>query len=159
MHIRLLAAGTKAPDWIKAGFSEYAKRLPRECRLELVEIPLPKRTKTTSIDQIRKREGEKILSMIPNNSHVVALDIGGNNWSTEELASKMNKWIHSAGNVSLLIGGPDGLSADCKTRADQKWSLSELTLPHLLVRVIVAEQIYRAWSLMRGHPYHRGSNR
>jgi len=157
MRIRLLAAGTKVPDWIHTGYSEYAKRLPRECRLELIEIPLHKRSKTNSIDQIRKREGEKILSLLPNKSHVVTLDVEGSNWSTEQLASQMNAWIHNAASVSLLIGGPDGLSADCKQRANQKWSLSELTFPHLLVRVIVAEQIYRAWSLMKGHPYHRGS--
>ena len=157
MHIRLLAAGTKVPDWIVTGFSEYAKRLPREFRLELVQIPLLKRSKSSTVAQIRKREGEKILSLIPKNSHMVALDIEGNRWSTEELASKMSEWIYNAADVSLVIGGPDGLSADCKGRADQMWSLSELTLPHLLVRVIVAEQIYRAWSLMRGHPYHRGS--
>jgi 23S rRNA (pseudouridine1915-N3)-methyltransferase len=157
MHIRLLAAGTKVPDWIATGFSEYAKRLPREFRLELVEVPLLKRSKSSTVSQIRKKEGEKILSLVPAKSHVVALDIEGNSWSTEELASKMNQWIHNAADVSLIIGGPDGLSADCKRRADQSWSLSELTLPHLLVRVIVAEQIYRAWSLMRGHPYHRGS--
>jgi|TARA_Y100000310_G_scaffold279714_1_gene299007 23S rRNA (pseudouridine1915-N3)-methyltransferase len=157
MIIRLLAAGTKSPGWINAGFGEYAKRLPRECRLELVEIPLVKRSKASSIGQIRQREGEKILSRIPNTSHVVALDIGGSNWSTEDLASKMNGWLQSAMPVDLLIGGPDGLSAECKRRAEQKWSLSQLTLPHLLVRVIVAEQIYRAWSIVSGHPYHRGA--
>lgn len=157
MLIRLLAVGTKVPDWINAGFSEYARRLPRECRLELVEIPLVKRSKASSIDLIRTREGKKMLSLITNKTHVVALDIGGNHWSTEELASKMNGWIHAAASVSLLIGGPDGLSDECRQRAAQQWSLSKLTLPHLLVRVIVAEQIYRAWSLMRGHPYHRGS--
>jgi|TARA_B100001964_G_C14234036_1_gene601524 23S rRNA (pseudouridine1915-N3)-methyltransferase len=152
-----MAVGTKMPGWINAGFSEYAKRLPRECRLELVEIALAKRSKATTIDLIREREGEKMISLIPNNSHVVALDMEGDNWSTEQLASKMNGWIRNAAPVALLIGGPDGLSADCKLKASQKWSLSALTLPHLLVRVIVAEQIYRAWSLMKGHPYHRGS--
>ena len=156
MFIRLLAAGTKPPQWVSTAYGEYAKRLPRECRLELQEMPVLRRARSSPVEAIRRKEGEKMLQAVPARSHVVALDVGGKQWSTEGLSAQLGRWMSNMSSITLMIGGPDGLSPECLQRADTKWSLSELTFPHLLVRVMVAEQIYRAWTVMQGHPYHRG---
>lgn len=155
MRIRLVAVGTRMPGWVGEGFSEYAKRLPRECSLELIEIPVSKRRKQLTAEQARAEEGRQMLAAIPGDCHVVALDVKGKAWSTEQLADRLRDWMGSGRNVALLVGGPDGLHRDCLDRADQCWSLSALTYPHALVRVILAEQLYRAWSITVGHPYHR----
>lgn len=156
MRIRLIAVGTKMPAWIEAGFLEYSKRLPRELSLELLELPVAKRSKNYNVAQVKQQEGDKILSAIGSGEGVIALDVKGQSWSTEKLSSNMDGWLQEGRHYNLLIGGPDGLDERCLQRADQKWSLSSLTLPHPLVRVIVAEQIYRGWSFLKGHPYHRG---
>ena len=155
MRIHLIAVGTRMPAWVVDAYQEYAKRLPRECALRLVEIPLSKRRKSLSSSQAAEDEGQHLLASLPKDCTVIALDVRGNSWSTEELAVRLQDWLGSGRDVALLIGGPDGLSADCLKRADLKWSLSALTYPHSLVRVVLAEQLYRAWTINTGHPYHR----
>ena len=155
MKIRLLAVGTKMPDWINTGFDDYAKRLTDDVRLEVVEIPAGKRGKNADIVRLTEKEGEAQLAAIGSNDRVVALEVGGQALSTEELSKMLGHWLQEGRNISLLIGGPEGLSPAASARADQQWSLSRLTLPHPLVRVLLAEQLYRAWTLLKGHPYHR----
>jgi 23S rRNA (pseudouridine1915-N3)-methyltransferase len=155
MKINLVAVGQKMPSWVSQGYEEYSKRLPRECQLNLVEIAAAKRGKTAQPEQWKKEEGQRILSVIPDNHHVVALEVGGKSWSTEQLAGQLENWMTDGRDVSLMVGGPDGLDQSCLQRAGQKWSLSALTLPHPLVRIMLAEQIYRAWSVTQNHPYHR----
>lgn len=155
MKIRLIAVGTKMPGWVTEGFNEYVKRLPHEFCLELVEIPLGHRGKGADLARAKRQEGELVLAAIPKGDQVIALEVGGRNWSTEQLAEQAERWQMSGRNVCLLVGGPDGLSAECVAISDQKWSLSGLTLPHPLVRILLAEQLYRAWSILQGHPYHK----
>jgi len=156
MQINLIAVGTKMPDWIQKGFNEYAKRMPVECTLSLNEIPTAQRSKNMGPTQILDREGEEILKAIPKNNRIIALDVLGHSWNTEQLAEQLNSWMQTGRDISLLIGGAEGLSQKCLEKAEIKWSLSPLTFPHLLVRVIVAEQLYRASSILKHHPYHRG---
>ncbi len=144
-------------DWVEEGYAEYAKRLPADCRLNLVEVDPVRRSKGTTVALARQEEGRRILKAIPKGAVVVALDRGGACWSTEALSRQLTDWLADGLDRALLIGGPDGLAEACLARTAHCWSLSALTFPHPLVRVIVAEQIYRAWSLTRGHPYHRGS--
>lgn len=156
MQIALIAVGTKMPDWVQNGYAEYAKRLPSECRLKLVELPAAVRSKSTDLVKAVREEGERMLKAIPKGSWVVALEVGGQLHSTESLAAALTRQMGSGRDVALLIGGADGLAPDCVRRADETWSLSRLTFPHPLVRVILAEQLYRAYSLTIHHPYHRG---
>lgn len=155
MKLNLLAVGQKMPQWVTEGYNEYARRMPRECQLLLNEIAPSKRGKSGSASQWMQEEGKRIMTALPENDYVVALEVGGRNWSTEQLAEQLKNWQASGRDVSLLIGGPDGLSRECQQRADQQWSLSSLTLPHPLVRIVVAEQLYRAWTVLQNHPYHR----
>lgn len=155
MNIILLAVGNKMPDWVSRGYNEYAKRLTGDCRLKLVEISPGKRGKNADLARIKKEEGERLLSAIPKSSLVVALEVKGKAWTTEMLAQQMDDWLHSGQDVTLMVGGPEGLSEACVARADIKWSLSPLTLPHPLVRVLLSEQLYRAYSILKNHPYHR----
>ena len=156
MRITVLAVGGKMPAWVGEGVAEYSKRLPRELRLDWRDIPLAQRSKKNAdTDALREKEGDQILKAIPDGDRVVALDVRGKSWSTEQLAGQLGNWQMEGINVSLLIGGPDGLSPACLERADTRLSLSALTLPHPLVRVLLAEQIYRAWTITVNHPYHR----
>lgn len=155
MRIHLLAIGTRMPGWVSAGYQDYAQRLPHECRLHLIEIAPAPRTKGTDLARAVREEGERMLDLIPKDAHVIALDVRGTQYSTEQLSAQLNGWLQNGQDVALLIGGPDGLSAACLKRARQSWSLSALTLPHPLVRVVLAEQLYRAWSMLQNHPYHR----
>lgn len=155
MRIHLIAVGTRMPSWVTGAWQEYSKRMPRECSLRLVEIPLGKRRKSLTAGQAADEEGRQMLAAVPGDCTVIALDVLGNSWSTQKLAGQLRDWLGSGRDVALLVGGPDGLSAACLARADQKWSLSALTYPHPLVRVILAEQLYRAWTINAGHPYHR----
>lgn len=155
MRIRLLAAGTRVPRWVDAGFSDYCGRLPRECRLELQEIPLSRHRRSGDLKRALRDEGDRMLAALGASELVVALDVAGRSPDTAALAEHLNDWLHSGRDVAMLIGGPDGLAKECLARADLRWSLSPLTFPHALVRVLVAEQLYRAWSILRGHPYHR----
>lgn len=155
MQIQVITIGNKMPAWVQAGYDEYAKRLPRECELVLKEIPPSKRGKQSDSARIIKEEGDKMIASIAKDAHVVTLDVPGKCWSTPELSAALKRWLESGRNVALLVGGPEGLSEDTKRLARESWSLSNLTFPHPLVRVIVAEQIYRAWSILNNHPYHR----
>jgi 23S rRNA (pseudouridine1915-N3)-methyltransferase len=142
------------PAWVEAGYRTYAERMPRECSLALTEIPLPARVKSSTEARLKAREAEGLLAAAGSDL-IVALDERGAEVDTPGLARRLDRWLQGGRNVSLLIGGPDGLDERCLRRADWVWSLSRLTLPHPLVRVVVAEQCYRAWSVVRGHPYHR----
>lgn len=143
------------PGWVQQGYDEYAKRLPRECELILKEIAPDKRGKNSDMARIIKGEGERMALAIPQGAQVVTLDLAGKIWTTLELAQAMKRWLESGQTIALLIGGPDGLSDAIKQMARESWSLSKLTFPHPLVRILVAEQLYRAWSLLNNHPYHR----
>lgn len=145
MKCRLVAAGTRLPGWINAGFEDYRRRLVRPMSLELHEIPVSSTAK----------EGARMLAAVGRDDHVVALEVTGTAMDTPALAAWLARRLASGQGLALLIGGPDGLAPDCLARADSRWSLSPLTLPHALVRVIVAEQLYRAISIQAGHPYHR----
>jgi len=155
MLIHLIAIGTRMPSWVEEGFIEYAKRMPPESKLKLVEITAGKRGKNSDIKRLTQQEGEKMLAAIPKNAKVVALDVLGKTLATEELAQELKSWQGSGQDIAILIGGPEGLADDCLKRAQQKISLSRLTLPHPLVRVVLAEQLYRATTILKGHPYHK----
>ncbi|MCG8383250.1 MAG: 23S rRNA (pseudouridine(1915)-N(3))-methyltransferase RlmH [Gammaproteobacteria bacterium] len=155
MNIQLLAIGEKMPTWVTEGFNDYAKRIRRDCRLTLKEVRAGKRTKNADLLRIRADESQRLLAAVPNGSRIILLDIDQKPWSTPELAQQIKNWMASGQHTALLIGGPDGFDDICRSRADQIWSLSPLTFPHSLVRIIVAEQIYRALSILRNHPYHR----
>lgn len=155
MKIHLIAVGKRLPDWVNTGYLDYAKRFPEDYALQLHEVSAGKRTKTADIERLIRKEGEEMLARIPENSRVIALNIPGKLWDTPTLARKLHTWHDEQQNISLLIGGPEGLAPACLKRADMEWSLSPLTLPHPLVRIIVAEQLYRAWSIIVHHPYHR----
>lgn len=155
MRIKLIAVGGKMPAWVEAGFLEYVKRLPPELKFEVVEVPLGKRGKSIPVERAIAQESKQMLAAVSDQDWVVALDVKGRAWSTEQLAQQVSDWQMSGCNLALLVGGPDGLSQDCLRRARQSWSLSNLTFPHPLVRIVLAEQIYRAWSLLNNHPYHR----
>lgn len=156
MRIRLIAIGTRSPQWVEQGYHDYIKRLPRELNFSLIEIPLVHRGKNPDIARLNYQEGQAMLKHVQPQDWVIGLEVNGKRWSTEKLAEQLSNWQMDSRDVVLLIGGPDGLSEECKSRANQQWSLSELTLPHPLVRVIVAEALYRAWTVTTGHPYHRG---
>jgi len=155
MRFRVVAIGQRMPSWVVSGWSEYSRRFPPGLTLDLKEIPAVRRHRNADIDSIRNRESEALLAAIPQSDLIIALDENGKQWSTSELSGQMRHWIQSSRDVTFLIGGPDGLSGQCLERAGNCWSLSRLTLPHPLVRVIVAEQLYRAWSMTQNHPYHR----
>ena len=155
MKIELLAAGTKPPAWIKEGVTEYQKRMPRECALKIREIAIAKRFKNDSLDRLKGEEEKGIRKQFVKGARLIALDREGSLWSTADLASRMKQWMNEYSHIQMLIGGPDGLSKSCLDDMDDSWSLSRLTFPHFLVRVLVAEQLYRAWSMLNNHPYHR----
>ena len=143
------------PGWVQQGYDDYAKRMPKECTLILKEIAPGKRGKNSDISRIVRDEGERMINAIPANTQVVTLDIPGKRWTTPELSFALKRWIESGQNIALMIGGPEGLSDSVRDLARESWSLSALTFPHPIVRILVAEQLYRAWSLLNNHPYHR----
>lgn len=155
MKLRLLAVGTRMPDWVEAGYAEYAKRLSGDITLELVEISAGRRLKATDLARLKEEEGEALLAALRPQERVIALDVLGRQMSTEDLAATLKDWQVDARPAALLVGGPEGLSQAALARAEAKWSLSRLTLPHPLVRIVIAEQLYRAASILKGHPYHR----
>jgi 23S rRNA (pseudouridine1915-N3)-methyltransferase len=155
MKCKLIAAGTRLPDWVNEGFREYQKRLRTPLVLELVEIPVAMRRARENPERAITREGETMMAAIGKDDYVVALEVAAKSMTTEQLSAWFAGRLRDGRPVALLIGGPDGLAASCRARANQSWSLSPLTLPHALVRVVLAEQIYRAMSLLAGHPYHR----
>ncbi len=154
MKIHLLAAGTRMPAWVVEAYDEYAKRLPKGF-LRLVEIPVTKRT-AGGLERARDKEGERMLSGAPPRGRIITLEVVGNSWSTEQVATRLAHWMQHGDDIALMIGGPDGLAPACLRSSHESWSLSPLTLPHGLARVVVVEQLYRAWSILHASPYHRG---
>jgi len=155
LRLTLITASNRQPDWVDAGADDYAKRLRGRCTLAIEAVPLARRTATTPAERAIADEGARMLALIPDGAHVVALAETGKPWSTKDLAAKLERWMQLGAPVCLLVGGPDGLAPACLARATERWSLSALTLPHGLVRVVVAEALYRAWSVLENHPYHR----
>mgnify|MGYP001256448786 FL=1 len=156
MRLRVLAIGQKMPAWVDQGVEEYARRMPREISVEWLDIPPAKRGSATR-EKYRVQEAEAIEAKLSGKDYVVALDICGKAVSTELIAERFDQWQMQGEQISIVIGGPDGLHPNILKGAKERWSLGQITLPHPLVRVILAEQLYRAWSVQAGHPYHRGS--
>jgi 23S rRNA (pseudouridine1915-N3)-methyltransferase len=155
MRLDALAVGTRMPAWVNEGVRVYQKRLPRHLQLEFRELPAAQRSAGSTPDMLRQKEGDAMLRGLTDQTWVIALDEHGTSWTSGELAAQLQFWMGNYPHVAFLIGGADGLAEACKRRANTVWSLSALTLPHALVRVVLAEQIYRAWTLVQGHPYHR----
>ncbi len=155
MHIRLLAVGDRQPGWVDDAFKTYTGRLPREWRFRLDTIPTVKRAKNAPATRAIEAESERLLAKLPADEQVVLLDEQGTHLKSKALATRLSEWQLDGRDLSFIIGGPDGVSAACHERADFTWALSDLTLAHGLARVVLAEALYRAWSLQAGHPYHR----
>lgn len=155
MNVQIIAVGNKMPTWVVEGTSEYLRRFPADFSVNFCEITPQKRGKTVNFAKIKDTEGEKCLAAVAKGNQIIALEVLGKKWDTPELAKQIEQWKMDGRNISLLIGGPEGLSDECRSAADQLWSLSPLTLPHPLVRVMVSEALYRAWSVTQNHPYHR----
>lgn len=155
MRLVLVTATNRQPAWVEEGYAEYARRIRGNCTLELKEIALARRSPSMPVERAVEQEGERILAAVPAGAHVVELTERGAPWTTAELAQRLRSWMTVGAPVHLLVGGPDGLAQRCSERANEHWALSRLTLPHGLVRIVVAEALYRAWSVLEGHPYHR----
>jgi 23S rRNA (pseudouridine1915-N3)-methyltransferase len=153
MRVTVHSVAGRMSAWVEAGVEEYARRLPRELRLEWRTVPVGR---GSSAGDQRDREGEALMRGLRGDEHCVALDGRGEAWSTEELADQLRSWMMAGKPLAVLVGGPDGLAPACLEAAQQRWSLGPLTLPHPLVRVLLVEQLYRAWTVTTGHPYHRG---
>ena len=154
LKIELIAVGTRPPSWVLEGIDQYVSRLKRECNFLITEIKTAER-KNQSVETLKADEGKALLDAVSPSAHVIALDRSGKNWSTEQFAGKLQDWSQQTNHFQFLIGGPDGLAQVCLARADEKWSLSNLTFPHMLVRVMLAEAVYRAMMVNAGHPYHK----
>ncbi len=155
MQIYVLAVGDKSPTWVEEGVVEYLSRMPHECKVKLITVATTKRAKNISIPQAQEREQALLLKNTPNNSLRIALDEHGKTWTTTVLASKLEAWLQNTPVVTIYIGGPDGFTPDFLDRVNMVLSLSSLTMPHMLVRLVLVEQLYRAWTVIQGHPYHR----
>ena len=152
MKLRLFAIGKRLPGWLEEGIAEYAKRLPRQAAFEVVAL---RASKKPTADEARAEEAGRLLAKSGDSQLIVALDERGTQWSTRQLASRLGHWRDDSLNVALLIGGADGLAQECRDRAGYLWGLSNLTLPHGMARLLAVEQLYRGWSLLNNHPYHR----
>jgi 23S rRNA (pseudouridine1915-N3)-methyltransferase len=155
MQLVIAAVGHKMPDWIEQGFNEYSKRMPAECRIHLKEIKPVDRSGSRTAETVMAQERVKIEAVIPKNARIIALDERGKDLTTMALAQQLRQWQQDGGDVCFIIGGADGLDAGFKAKADMLIRISSLTLPHGMVRVLLAEQLYRAWSITQNHPYHR----
>ena len=155
MKFFILAVGNKMPDWIRNGYSEYIKRLPREITVTLIEVKPGKRDAGKQTEQLLFIECQRIRAALPSDCQVVVLDENGSQWTTVKFASVIKQWMIDASAVAFVIGGADGLHNEIKDSANEMIALSKLTLPHGLARVLLAEQLYRAISIIKGHPYHR----
>lgn len=155
MRVIIAAVGERMPSWVDAAVSEYSKRLPKHLKLDVMEIPLGNRVKQPDVQKVMQDEGVRLHAVLPANSHRVALDGRGQLWSSEQLAQQLSRWQALGKPIALMIGGPDGHASSVLREAHQQWSLGPLTLPHPLVRIVLAEQIYRAASMLGNHPYHR----
>lgn len=152
--MRILAIGTRMPTWVSDAANEYLKRLPRESSIDCVELPASKRSREAPVSRMSE-EASAIERRLKSHEQVVALDVEGDLVSTEAIARSLSQWRRDSASIAFVIGGPDGLHPSLKATAAARWSLGRITLPHPLVRVILAEQLYRAWSINAGHPYHR----
>ena len=155
MRLCVAAVGQRMPGWVDQAWTDYSRRFPPSLPLELKQIKTPRRSKNADVAASRRKEGEDLLGAIAPGDLVVALDVLGKPWSTMDLSQRLEGWMQEGRSVTFLVGGPDGLSSTCLARADLKWSLGSGTYPHALVRVMLAEQLYRAWSITQNHPYHR----
>ncbi len=155
MKITLIAVGQRMEPWIQEGFSFYQKRFPPSFNLILKEIPLLKRTSKSFLPPLLEEEGKAMLNAIPQGDTIIALDSRGTTFTSEKLAQKLQQYQDASQNISLLIGSPEGMPPACLERAEQRWSLSSLTLPHPLVRLMIAEALYRSWCILNHHPYHK----
>jgi 23S rRNA (pseudouridine1915-N3)-methyltransferase len=155
MQVHLIAVGERMPLWVDRAFLDYARRLPRQCRLLLREVPAARRGRGADLARIAREEGARLLAAVPPGARIVALERRGRPLATADLAAELARQMQTGEDLALLVGGPEGLSEPCLARAQAVWSLSALTLAHPLVRIVVAEQVYRAWSIITGHPYHR----
>lgn len=155
MKLLLVAVGTRMPGWVDAGFNEFAKRMPREMPLELVEIKAEPRTTGKTVEAMQAAEAARIEAALPARCRRVILDEHGRDLTTTALATRLEGWRESGEDIALIIGGPDGLADSIKRSAHETMRLSSLTLPHALIRPLLAEALYRAWSVTRNHPYHR----
>ncbi|MGA9573697.1 MAG: 23S rRNA (pseudouridine(1915)-N(3))-methyltransferase RlmH [Lysobacterales bacterium] len=155
MQLLVAAVGQRMPNWVSEAWDEYARRMPPNLALNLREISLAKRTKNSDTKRLTVIESKALLDAMPVRARVIALDVKGRAWSTEILAARLEQWMGEGRDVGFMIGGPDGIDADVLQSADDRWSLGPLTLPHPLVRIVLAEQLYRAWTITRNHPYHR----
>lgn len=156
MRLQIIAVGNKMPDWVQAAYQEYVKRFSREFKITLTEISPAKRTGAQkNPQQLKEIEGQQILKYIEPNTITLALEVEGQFWTSEQLAAKLEYFAGESQSINFLIGGSDGLSAACLKQAQYRWSLSPLTFPHTLARVVLIEQLYRAFTILRHHPYHR----
>jgi 23S rRNA (pseudouridine1915-N3)-methyltransferase len=155
VRVTILAVGHKMPAWIQDGFHEYTRRMPPEIRVELAELKPEDRGGGRSVEKARAAEGERMLAALPQGATLLALDERGKAFSTQGLSVMLSQWMRDGSHPAFAIGGADGLDDAVKARADKIFSLSQLTLPHGMVRVLLAEQLYRAWSILARHPYHR----
>ncbi|ARL09046.1 23S rRNA (pseudouridine(1915)-N(3))-methyltransferase RlmH [Burkholderia pseudomallei] len=155
MKLHIVAVGHKMPGWIASGFDEYAKRMPPELHIELREVKPEPRSGSRTADSVMAAEQQRIEAALPKNARVVALDERGRDWTTMQLAQALPAWQQDGRDVAFVIGGADGLAPALKSRAELLLRVSSLTLPHGMVRVLLAEQLYRAWSITQNHPYHR----
>jgi len=155
MKVRLLTVSHRQPSWVDAAFAEYEKRLPREWAFQLVEVKPEARTSGASTERVHAAEAARLRAALPERARVVALDERGKSWTTAELAKHLERWQQEGRDLAFVIGGADGFDPAFVASADVRVSLSPMTLPHGLVRVVMVEQLYRAASILRGHPYHR----
>lgn len=155
IEIKIIAVGRRAPAWIQEACTEYLKRLGHQLKVLLHEIQAPRRSRNDSISNILEKESALIKKDIPADYYVIALDEKGQAFSTQDLSSRLDDWQITGRKICFIIGGPDGLDQSIRKMSDEIWSLSQLTLPHMMVRVVLLEQIYRAWCVIKGHPYHR----
>ena len=155
MKARLVAVGERAPGWVAEGFAEYRKRLSHWLPLDLVEVEPGLRGKGRDAARAMSDEGARVLAAVPKGALIVALDGRGRAWSSEELAQRLQHWRNGGRDLALLVGGPEGHASEVLDATEERWSLGPLTLPHMLVRLVVAEQLYRAAALLANHPYHR----
>jgi len=155
VNINVIAIGNKMPAWVEDASQDFAKRLPAEIKVNSILLPLIKRGKNPDIARIVRDESRKLLTAVPKGSVLVVLDVLGKSITTMKFSSLLDSWLQQGQDISIVIGGPDGVSDELLSEASIKLSLSELTFPHTLVRVVLLEQIYRAWSILKKHPYHR----
>jgi 23S rRNA (pseudouridine1915-N3)-methyltransferase len=155
VHIHVIAIGQKMPDWVETGGTDFIRRMPPEIEIQLNTLPLIRRGKNPDIKRIIRDESRKLIDAVPEGALLIALDVSGKRISSEMLATMMRDWLDTGTDIAFIIGGPDGLSEELLKRAAQKISLSDMTFPHALVRVMLVEQLYRAWSMLNNHPYHR----